>query len=59
GTVDGMAVTQLRVFKPKEAETKGVAITCWETFDEHPELVFFEGYLTVRNQAVLDRKRTA
>ena len=57
GTKDGMPVTFMRVFRLKEAAEKGVVVTGWETFDEHPELLLFEGYLTVQNQAFLERKR--
>lgn len=55
GTLEsGQPVTLLRVFKPKEAEEKSVAVECWETFDSHPELICFEGYLTRANQARLE-----
>jgi len=27
-----------------------------ETFDQHPELIMFEGYLDANNQAHLERK---
>ena len=58
GTLEGgRPVTFLRVFKPKEVEQKGVAVTGWETFDEHPDLIHFEGYLTRSNEAHLERKR--
>jgi hypothetical protein len=50
-------VTFIRVFKPKEAEQRGIVVTGWETFDQHPELVIFEGYLTNRNVAFMERKR--
>jgi hypothetical protein len=54
---DGAPVTFLRVFRLKEVEEVGVAITGWETFDQHPELIIFEGYITRKNQAFLDRKK--
>lgn len=58
GVLDGgEPVTFLRVFKPSEAERKEIAITGWETFDQHPELIIFEGYLTRTNKAHLERKR--
>ena len=58
GTLDGIGpVTFMRVFKPREAEQKGVVVTGWETFDEHPELILFEGYLTKANEAHLERQR--
>ena len=58
GILDGGGpVTFLRVFKPAEAQQRGIVVTGWETFDEHPDLVLFEGYLTRANQAHLERKR--
>jgi len=57
GSHEGQAVTLLRVFKPSEAEKKGVSVTGWETFDSHPDLVHFEGYITKLNEAHLERKR--
>jgi len=54
---DGKPVTFLRVFKPTEAQEKGVEITGWETFDRHPDLILFEGYLTKTNEAYLERKK--
>ena len=52
GTVNGVGkVTFMRVFRPKEAEQKGVVVTGWETFDQHPDLILFEGYLTGSNKA--------
>ena len=53
----GKPVTFLRVFKPREAQEKGVEITGWETFDQHPDLILFEGYLTRTNEAYLERKK--
>jgi hypothetical protein len=58
GVLDGrIPVTFLRVFKPAEAEEREIVITGWETFDQHPELIIFEGYLTKTNRAHLERKR--
>ena len=57
GTLEnGMPVTFLRIFKPIEAQQKGVDVTGWETFDQNPELILFEGYLTKANEAYLERK---
>ena len=46
-------VTFLRVFNLHEVEKKGVEIKGWETFDQYPELILFEGYLTKTNEAFL------
>jgi hypothetical protein len=57
GILDGRApVTFVRVFKPAEVEKRGIAITGWGTFDEHPELILFEGYLKKNNEAYLEPK---
>ncbi|MBI4289249.1 MAG: hypothetical protein HY671_12595 [Chloroflexi bacterium] len=57
GIVDGKAVTLMRVFKPRMAGEKGVKVSGWETFDAHPDLILFEGYLTKSNQVFLEKKR--
>ena len=60
GVLDrGRPVTFLRIFRPTEARQRGVEITGWETFDEHPDLILFEGYLTKTNEAYLERKGTS
>jgi hypothetical protein len=48
-------VTFLRVFHLGEAAQKGVEVKGWETFDEHPDLILFEGFLTKANEASLKR----
>ncbi len=53
----GKPVTFLRVFKPEEAQMKNITITGWDTFDQHPDLILFEGYLTRSNEAHLERKK--
>ena len=54
---EGKPVTFLRVFKPAEAQQKNIVVTGWETFDEHPDLILFEGYLTRANEAHLERRK--
>lgn len=44
--VDGMAATLVRIFEPDVAKEKGVAIKDYESLNEHPELVLYEGYKT-------------
>ncbi len=56
--VDGGApATLLRVFRLSDVAKTGITVTGWETFDQYPELILFEGYLTARNEAHLERKR--
>ena len=54
---NGTPVTFLRIFGPAEAQNKGIIVTGWETFDEHPDLILFEGYLTRGNEAHLERRK--
>jgi hypothetical protein len=51
-----MAITSVRVFLPHEAAAKGISVTGWETFDEHPELILYEGYMNQDNKAFLVKK---
>lgn len=53
---DGIKVTFLRVFSLSGAQKKGVTVAGWETFDEHPDLIAFEGHLDDYNQAYLERR---
>lgn len=58
GILDGrIPVTLIRVFRLSDVAKKGVTVTGWETFDQYPDLVLFEGYLTTKNEAHLERKR--
>ena len=50
-------VTFLRVFNLQEVGKRGVEIKGWETFDQFPELVLFEGYQTRTNEAFLKPKK--
>ena len=54
---NGMPVTFLRIFGLAEVQNKGIIVTGWETFDEHPNLILFEGYLTRGNEVHLERKK--
>ena len=46
----------LRIFSLNDVKKKGITIAGWETFDQYPELIMFEGYLNINNQAHLERK---
>jgi hypothetical protein len=56
GLKDGSQVNLLRIFSLSDVGKNGVTVAGWETFDQHPELVMFEGYLDGTNQAHLERK---
>jgi hypothetical protein len=54
---NGTPVTFLRIFRPAEVQNKGIIATGWEAFDEHPNLILFESYLTRVNEAHLERRK--
>jgi hypothetical protein len=54
---DGLPIKLIRIFSPGEAASKGIAVNGWETFDEHPELILYEGYLTQDNKAHTVKKK--
>lgn len=57
GAINGLKVMFLRIFNIKEIEKNNINITGRETFDRHPELLAFEGYVNeITNQAFLERK---
>ena len=56
GVRDGDQVAFLRIFSLRDVKKNGITIAGWETFDQHPELIMFEGYLDFRNQAHLEKK---
>jgi len=59
GTLEGKGpVTFIRVFNLNHARQKGVDIAGWETLDQNPDLILFEGYLTRTNEVQLERKNT-
>ncbi len=58
GTLEnGMPVTFVRVFRLAEVQNNGILVTGWKTFDEHPDLILFEGYFTRANEAHLERRK--
>jgi hypothetical protein len=44
GALNGEKVTLLRVFDTRKTEQEMITVTGWETFDQHPDLLAFEGY---------------
>jgi hypothetical protein len=56
GRIDGIAVSLLRIFSLKDIEKKGITVSGWETFDQHPDLIMFEGYINTSNKAHLEKK---
>jgi hypothetical protein len=57
GVLDrGNPVTFLRVFSLSDVQQRGINVTGWETFDQYPEMILFEGYLTKTNDAHLERR---
>ena len=57
GDADGNEpATFVRIFKMSDVEQKGIEIEGWETFDEHSDLVRFEGYVTQSNEVCLEQR---
>lgn len=54
---DNKPATLIRVFRLIDLKNKGIKVTGWETFNQYPELILFEGYLTLNNVAHLERKK--
>jgi hypothetical protein len=52
----GPPVTFVRIFSLKKTEGNGITVTGWETFDTRPDLILFEGYVTAKNEAFIERK---
>ena len=58
GALDGgKPVTFLRIFNQNDVQKVGIDVKGWETFDQHPDLILFEGYLTRLNEAHLEQKK--
>lgn len=53
---DGRPVTFLRIFNLKEVQKLGIDIKGWESFDQKPDMILFEGYITRSNEAHLEKK---
>jgi hypothetical protein len=56
GVRNGSQVQLLRIFSLREAEKKGIRIAGWESFEQCPELIMFEGYIDGNNEARLERR---
>ncbi len=57
GSLEGdRSVTFLRLFNLTHARQKGVEISGWETLEENPDLILYEGFLTQANEVQLERK---
>ena len=39
-----VGLTMIRIFDPAAAEEKGITIEDYESLDDHPELILYEGY---------------
>ncbi len=48
--VEGRSATLARIFDPAVAKEKGVTIEDYESLNEHPELILYEGYYYGRGQ---------
>ena len=44
GEVEDKSATMIRIFDPAAADKKGIAIDDYQSLDNHPELILYEGY---------------
>ena len=55
----GKKVFDVRVFDDAQVAQKGVRINDWTTFDEHPDLILYEGWFDKESMgAELEERRT-
>ncbi len=54
-SIKGCKVTRLRIFDFRLVENKGITVTGWDTFDQNPEVLAFEGYVTEHNHVHLEK----
>lgn len=51
-------VTFLRVFNLRHAAEKKITVNGWEIFDQYPELILYEGYISKdKNKVSLMKKQ--
>ena len=56
----GKKVFDVRVFDEAQVAQKGVKVKDWATFDEHPDLILYEGWFDKESMQVeLEEKKTA
>lgn len=48
---------EVRVYEEKQAESRGVRVRDFKTFDEHPDLILFEGDFNKKTHAARIRPR--
>ena len=57
GQVNGKQVRRVRIFSPNKALEKKLSIKTWQDLEQHPELLFYEGYIDSQGNAyVADRR---
>ncbi len=50
-------VAAFLLIEKKGGQKNGIVKTEWEAFDEHPDLIHFEGNLARTNEAYLERRK--
>jgi len=57
GQINGKRVRNIRIFSPDKANEKKLVIKTRQDLEQHPELLFYEGYIDSRGKAyVADRR---
>ena len=54
GTIGDKPVTMIRIFNPATANEKDVAIEDYQSLDNHPDLILYEGYYCVTRGQITD-----
>jgi len=54
GTIGDKPVTMIRIFDPATANEKDVAIEDYQSLDNHPDLILYEGYYCVARGQITD-----
>ena len=59
GQVSGKQVRRISIFSPNKADERKLLIKTRQDLEQHPELLFYEGYIDSDGKAyVADRRRT-
>lgn len=57
GMLDGQTVMQVHIFSPALAKRKGLVVRDKGDLQSHPEVLFFEGYISARGRVYLADRR--
>ena len=58
GQVNGKQVRRISIFSPNKAREKKLLIKTRQDLEQHPELLFYEGYIDSEGKAYVADRRT-